>query len=106
MVPQVSLLVLLVELIDAIPGPPGERKRGRPPVYADRLFLKAPVIMPVRDVTPVDGLLAILGQPTVEMQALRARLMCNGRCPARRTWERRLNSLPTTLPARIACLGT
>lgn len=105
MVPQISLLVLLVDLIDAIPSPAVARTRGRPPTYPDRLFLKALVIMLVRDVTTVDGLLAILGQPTVEMQALRARLTCNGRFPTRRTWERRLNSLPATLPARIACLG-
>jgi Transposase DDE domain len=106
MVPQISLLVLLVDLIDVIPSPTGERRRGRPPTYPDRLFLKALVIMLVRDVTTVDGLLAILGQPTVEMQALRERLTCDGRFPTRRTWERRLNALPATLPGRIACLGT
>jgi len=106
MVPQISLLVLLVDLIDAIPSPAVERARGRPPIYPDRLFLKALVIMLVRDVTTVDGLLAILGQPTPEMQALRERLTCDGRFPTRRTWERRLNALPATLPARIACLGT
>jgi hypothetical protein len=106
MVPQISLLVLLVDLIDVIPSPAFERKRGRPPSYPDRLFLKALVIMLVRDVTTVDGLLAILGQPTVEMRALRERLTCDGRFPSRRTWERRLNGLPATLPARIACLGT
>ena len=106
MVSQSSLLVLLVDLIDAIPSPAVARKRGRPPTYPDRLFLKALVIMLVRDVTTVDGLLAILGQPTVEMQALRERLTCHGQFPARRTWERRLNALPETLPARIACLGT
>jgi hypothetical protein len=106
MVPQISLLVLHVDLIDAIPSPAVERARGRPPIYPDRLFLKALVIMLVRDVTTVDGLLAILGQPTPEMQALRERLTCDGRFPTRRTWERRLNALPATLPARIACLGT
>ena len=37
MVPQVSLLVRLVELVDLIPSPPLER-RGRPTVYPDRLF--------------------------------------------------------------------
>jgi len=106
MVPQISLLVLLVDLIDVIPSPAVERTRGRPPTYPDRLFLKALVIMLVRDVTTVDGLLAILGQSTPEMQALRARLTCDGRFPTRRTWERRLNALPASLPARIACLGT
>jgi DDE family transposase len=105
MVPQMSLLVLLVDLIDVIPSPPVVARRGRPPTYPDRLFLKALVIMLVRDVVTVDGLLAILGQPTQEMVALRDRLTVNGRFPARRTWERRLNALPSTLPARIACLG-
>ena len=105
MVPQISLLILLVDLIDAIPSPTVGRKRGRPPTYPDRQFLKALVSMLVRAVTTVDGLLAILGQPTPELQALRERLTCDGRFPTRRTWERRLNALPETLPARIACLG-
>jgi hypothetical protein len=105
MVPQISLLVLLVDLIDAIPSPTVTPQRGRPLTYPDRLFLKAVVIMLVRDVATVDGLLAILEQPTNEMRALRERLTVNGRFPTRRTWERRLNALPGTLPARIACLG-
>src|SRR3954464_9233640 len=105
MVPQISVLVLLVDLIDVIPGPAAVRKRGRPPAYPERLFLKALVIMLVRDVATVDGLLAILDQPTSEMRALRDRLTLDGRFPSRRTWERRLNALPGTLPARIACLG-
>jgi hypothetical protein len=105
MVPQMSLLVLLVDLIDVIPSPPAVPGRGRPPRYPERLFLKAVVIMVVRDVSTVDGLLAILAQPTAEMQALRQRLTVAGRFPSRRTWERRLNVLPGTLPARIACLG-
>jgi hypothetical protein len=106
MVPQIPLLILLVDLIDAIPGPPFERLRGRPPTYPDQLFLKALVIMLVRGVSTVDGLLAILEQPTAEMQALRERLTLNGRFPSRRTRERRLNGLPASLPARIACLGS
>jgi hypothetical protein len=105
MVPQISLLVLLVDLIDAIPSPTSERPRGRPPTYPDQLFLKAVVIMLVRGVSTVDGLRAILEQPTAEMQALRERLSPNGRFPSRRTWERRLHELPASLPARIACLG-
>jgi hypothetical protein len=105
MVPQISLLVLLVDLIDAIPSPTVRRRRGRPPTYPERLFLKALVIMLVRDVATVDGLLAILDQPTPEMRALRERLSLDGRFPSRRTWERRLNALPATLPARIGCLG-
>src|SRR5262249_34994206 len=105
MVPQISLLVLLVDLIDVIPGPASGRSRRRPPTYPERLFLKALVIMLVRDVTSVDGLLAILAQPTPEMRALRERLTLDGRFPSRRTWELRLNALPSTLPARIGWLG-
>jgi hypothetical protein len=67
--------------------------------------LKALVIRLVRDVQTVDGLLAILGQPTPEMRARRGRLTLDGRVPSRRTWERRLNALPGTLPARLGCLG-
>jgi hypothetical protein len=109
MVPESSLLIALVDLIDLIPSPPAKarvRSRGgRPPVYSDRLFLKALVIMLVRNVSTVSGLIAILEQPTWEMQALRARLTEHGRFPTRRTWERRLATLPSTLPARIGCLG-
>ncbi len=106
MVPEISLLVRLVDLVDLIPSPAAPlRRRGGQPVYSERLFLKALVIMLVRGVPTVGGLLAILGQPTPEMRALRARLTEHGRFPARRTWERRLNALPATLPARIGCLG-
>ena len=76
MVLQSSLLVALVDLIETIPNPPvtarGRTRGGRPPVYSDRLFLKALVIMLVRNVSTVSGLLAILEQPTWEMQALLA----------------------------------
>jgi Transposase DDE domain len=105
MVPEISVLVMLVDRIDVIPAPPAAPRRGRRAVYPDRLFLKALVIMVVRGIPTVDGLLAILEQPTPEMHALRARLTEAGRYPSRRTWERRLNALPATLPARIGCLG-
>ena len=76
MVPQDSLLVVLVGLVDLIPVPPEprERKRGRRKTYPERLFLKALVIMIVRQVHTPSGLLAILGQATPEMQALRQEL--------------------------------
>jgi hypothetical protein len=106
MVPQISLLVRLVDLLDAIPSPAFERQRGRLPTYPDQRLLKALVITLVRGVSTVDGLRAILERPTMEMQALRERLMLNGRFPSRRTWERRLNGLPASLPARIARLGS
>jgi hypothetical protein len=75
-------------------------------VYGDGLFLKALVIMLIRQVHTVSGFLAILAQPTAEMQALQQLLTdAQGRFPSRRTWERRLASLPTTLPGQIGCLG-
>jgi hypothetical protein len=105
MVPEESLLVALVSLVDRIPAPPPVPRRGRPPVYSDRLFLKALVVMVLKRLPTVHALLAVLDQPTPEMRRLRALLTEDGRFPARRTWERRLAALPTRLPAQIACLG-
>ena len=108
MVPQESLLVILVRLIDLIPRPPEpiHRTRGRSKTYPDKLFLKALVIMIVQQVQTPSGLLAILGQSTAEMQTLRQELsLSDGRFACRRTWERRLAAIPGKLPAQIACLG-
>ena len=105
MVPHGSVLLALVDLIEVIPLPAEAARLGRPVVYSDRLFLKALVVMLVRNVATVGGLLAMLEEPTWEMCALRARLTERGRFPTRRTWERRLATLPGTLPARIGCLG-
>src|SRR5690349_23470969 len=106
MVDTASLLIVLVQLIDRIPlPPPPPTGRGRPPIYSNRLFLKALVIMIVRHLATVGALLAVLEQPTPEMQHLRSLLTEAGRYPCRRTWERRLNAIPATLPAQIACLG-
>lgn len=107
MIGQVSLLVILVSLIDRIPMPPpaAKRGRGRPPVYTDRLFLKALVIMIIRQLHNVHVLLTVLEQPSAEMACLRSLLRERGRYPSRRTWERRLAAMPTCLPAQLACLG-
>lgn len=107
MVSQASCLVTLVALVDRLPEPQRARtrKRGRPHVYSDRLFLKALVIMIIRHVHTVHELLSVLAQPTAEMRCLRKLLNEQGHFPARRTWERRLKSLPQTLPAQIGCLG-
>ena len=105
--PESSVLVALILLVDRLPEPPRptHRRRGRPPTYSDRLFLKALAIMIVKHLTQVHTLLAVLEQPTPEMRRLRALLTENGRYPTRRTWERRLKRLPASLPAQIACLG-
>lgn len=107
MVSQGSLLVTLVQLVDQLPQPEvsSKRERGHPAMYSDRLFLKALVIMIVRHLHKVNELLSVLAQPTAEMALLRRLLSEHGRFPSRRTWERRLKSLPATLPAQIGCPG-
>lgn len=106
MIPQESLLVTLVKLVDEIPTPiAAKAKRGHPVVYPERLFLKALVIMIVKHLHKVHELLSVLNEPTYEMQQLRQLLMENGRYPTRRTWERRLKGLPESLPAQIGCFG-
>jgi Transposase DDE domain len=107
MVPQESVLVMLVRLVVCLPLPPpaSTRRRGRPRVYSDRLFLKALVIMIVRRLTTAYELLSVLAEPTAEMQTLRVLLLEQDRLPCRRTFERRLAALPATLPAQIGCLG-
>jgi hypothetical protein len=107
MVPEESLLVALVALVDRIPAPPpGPPRRGRPPTYSDRLVLKALVVMVLKRLPTAHALLAVLDQPTPEMRRLRALLTVDGRFPTRRTWERRLAALPATLPARVARFGS
>jgi len=107
MIPPEPLLVILVKLVNRIPMPPlpSKRKRGHPMVYPNRLFLQALVIMIVRHLHKVHELLTVLNEPNPEMQTLRALLMENGRYPSRRTWERRLKTIPESLPAQIGCLG-
>lgn len=107
MIPQISLLVMLVRLVERIPcpPPPARRGRGRPPLYTDRLFLKALVIMIIKHLHSPYELLCVLNQPTPEMQTLLPLMTESGRYPSRRTWERRLRTLPDRLPAQIGCLG-
>src|SRR5690348_2787131 len=107
MVPESSLLVTLVGLVDRIPTPPAPRKRGRgrPRYYADRLFLKALVIMIVKHLHSPYELSPVLQQNSAEMAALRQELTQAGRYPTRRTFERRLATLPDQLSAQIGCLG-
>jgi Transposase DDE domain len=103
MVLQEPVLVLLIKLVDRIPEPPPERRRGRPARYPDRLFLKALVLMVVRRLPKVHTLLEVLAQP--ELRPIRDLLTERGHFPSRRTWERRLRALPDSLPARVGLLG-
>jgi len=110
MIPHDSVLVQLVRLVDRLPAPDpstsAPRRRGRPFVYSDSLFLKALVIMTVRRLHKVGEMLAVLGEPTPEMRSLRGLLSGpEGRFPCRRTFERRLRALPESLPERIGLLG-
>ena len=102
-----SLLVSLIKMIDRIPMPPSppKRVRGRPVTYPDRLLLKAVVIMIIRRLYTAWALLRFLDQAEPLVQQLRGLLSDHGRFPSRRTWERRLQRLPRTLPALIGCLG-
>lgn len=107
MIDQDSVLVQLIRLIDRIPSPPqpASRPRGRPPLYSDRLFLKALVVMILRRLHRVGELVAVLNEPTQQMVLIRQLLSERGRFPSRRTFERRLKALPENLPEQISCLG-
>jgi hypothetical protein len=62
--------------------------------------------MIVRRLHRVGELLAVLEEPSQEMRSLRKLLLReDGRFPSRRTFERRLRTLPEILPARIGLLG-
>jgi hypothetical protein len=107
MLRQTSLLVSLVQLIDRFPWPPAptKRARGRPKTYSDRLILKALVIMIIRRLYTAYALLTFLDQADPLPQQLRPLLYEGGRFPTRRTWERRLATLPPHLPGGIGCGG-
>lgn len=107
MIAQETVLVQLIRLVDRIPAPPppARRSAGRPIFYSDRLFLKALLIMIVRRLHKVGELLAMLEEPTPQMQTVRSLLSEKGRFPSRRTFERRLKALPETLPEQIGSLG-
>jgi Transposase DDE domain len=106
MIYQDSVLVQLIRLVERIPSPPPpRRRRGRPIVYSQKLFLKALVIMIVRRLHKVGELLAVLDEPTSEMSMVRDSLSEEGRFPSRRTFQRRLKALPESLPEQIGCLG-
>ena len=101
------LLVILIKMVERLPTPPQpeKRKRGRPYVYPNKLIIKALLIMIVKRLYTAYSLLAYLEQETVQTQLLKEQLQIEGRFPSRRTWERRLERLPDTLPSLIGALG-
>ena len=105
MVADPQPLFTLLQLIDEMPLAPAPR-RGRPCVFADRLILKALLVMIVRQLPTVGSLLAVVAGPTAEMTRVRAHLSdVHRRFPSRRTWERRLNRIVDDLPTLIKVLG-
>jgi Transposase DDE domain len=107
MIYQDSVLVQLIRLVDQIPTPqpPLRRSRGRPIFYSEKLFMKALVIMIVRRLHKVGELLAVLEEQSAQMREVRQLLFEGGRFPSRRTFQRRLKTLPNSLPDQIGCLG-
>lgn len=107
MIYQDSVLVQLIRLVDQIPTPqpPPRRPRGRPIFYSEKLFMKALVIMIVRRLHKVGELLAVLEEESAQIREVRQLLFEGGRFPSRRTFQRRLKTLPNSLPDQIGCLG-
>jgi Transposase DDE domain len=107
MLRQTSLLVSLVVLIDRFPWPPEppQRLRGRPKTYSERLIMKALVVMIIRRLYTAYALLAFLDQDDAGAVRWRPLLCEHGRFPCRRTWARRLATLPPRLPGVIGYGG-
>ena len=106
MITQDAVLVQLIRLIDRLPAPspPARRPRGRPVLYSERLFLKALVIMLVRNLHTVNELLGVLAQPTPEMRALRALLSTErGEFPSAERGRDASRRCPTPCPPGSAC---
>ena len=68
-------------------------------------MMKALVIMRIRRLYTAYALLALLDQDDAVAVRLRPLLCEQGRLPSRRTWERRLAVLPTSLPGMIGDCG-
>ena len=102
-----SILVSLLWLVEQIPTPPPptKRKRGRQETYADKLFVKALIVMIIRRLYTAYALLHFLEQDDPVALRIRPLLTEHGRFPTRRTWERRFETLPVRLPALIGYLG-
>ena len=95
MLTQGSILVSLLGLVEQLPTPPPpvKRKRGRQEFYADKLFVKALIVMILRRLYTAYALLSFLDQDDPVAQQIRPLLTEHGRFPTRRTWERRFGTL-------------
>ena len=104
---QGRLLGSVLWLGEQIPPspPPAKRRRGRPATYADQLFVQALLVRSVRRLSTAYALLYVLEPDEPIARPLRPRLTERGRLPTRHTWERRCETLPARLPARLGCLG-
>src|SRR3712207_1722916 len=84
--------------------PPGVAARAAGDLLGPRLY-QGSEHYNLRALPTVHLLLSVRGQPTPEIEVLRALLTKNRRFPNWRTWERQLGALPATLAACIGCLG-
>ena len=107
MLTHASILVSLLWLVEQIPTPPPpvKRQRGRQETYCDKLFVKALIVMIIRRLSTAYALRSFLDQDDPVAHQIRPLLTEHGRFPTRRTWERRLQTLPARLPTLIGCLG-
>ncbi|HZS08221.1 MAG TPA: hypothetical protein VFD58_25530 [Blastocatellia bacterium] len=106
MLPELSLLVRLVRMVDDAPTPPPPRRpRGAPVAYPETIFLKGLLVMLLRQITTPHALLAFPDQDDPAIVQLRDELQDGGIMPSRRTWERRIRKLPARLPELIGSLG-
>ena len=83
-----SLLVSFLWLVEQLPTPPppAKRQRGRQETYADKLFVKALIVMIIRRLYTAYALLSFLEQADPIAQQIRPLLTEHGRFPTRRTW--------------------
>ena len=105
MLPNSSLLVRLLRVIDRVPMPDEPPRRGRPATYSDRLMLKVLAVMIIRRLHSPYALVAFLEQDDIVARRVRALLAQDGQRPSRRTLERRLDALADRLPEMIGLLG-
>src|SRR5689334_19325857 len=104
----ISLLVILVQWSTVFrprPRPQGAGAAASPSIPS-RLLLKALDIMIGKHGPTPSAQRTVWAQDPPARRALRPLLTEHGRYPTRRTWERRLATLPDKLPAQMRCRGT